>query len=77
MGTLIVHRLINDYDRQIVEKASASMDHNTACSIPVLAPGHCIMVGVDFPLPLSLKIKTPAHNPRSFGPDYQKYWGNE
>ncbi|MGI6524214.1 MAG: ATP-binding protein [Bdellovibrionota bacterium] len=74
MGTLIVHRLINDHDRQLIERASASMDHNTAESIPVLAPGDAIILGVNFPIPLLMKITPPQNRPNSRGPEYQKFW---
>ncbi len=76
MGTLIVHRLINDYDRQLIERATSSMDHNTAASIPVLAPGDAIVIGVDFPIPLSVKVIQPACRPDSRGPDYQRFWAD-
>lgn len=74
MGTLLIHRLINDNDRSIVERASGEMDTGSAASIPVLASGTGILIGVDFPVPLSIKMLPPTSPPDSSGPDYQQYW---
>ena len=73
IGTLIVHRLINDLDRQLIERA-CSIDKTTAASLPVLAPGDAIVLGVDFPVPLAVKIQPPKGRPDSRGPEFQKYW---
>lgn len=74
MGTLVVHRLINDNDRKIVERASGEMDSASAASIPVLGSGEAILLGVDFPVPLSIKMEPPLQKPDSEGPNYQKQW---
>jgi len=74
MGTLIVHRLINAKDRELIEKASATMDANTADSIPVLPSGRAVIVGVDFPIPLTINIAEPTGKPNSNSADYQRYW---
>jgi len=39
MGTLVVHRLINDRDREVVERASGEIDKSAAEFLPTLAPG--------------------------------------
>lgn len=75
MGTLVVHRLINDKDRGVVERASASLDSNTLNSLPVLAPGQAVMLGVDFPVPLAVRVERPTYPPTSRGPNYQEFWG--
>lgn len=74
MGTLIVHRLINDLDRSMIERASGDLDRKTAATIPALAPGEALLLGVDFPMPLSVSIIAPTAKPDSTGPNYQKYW---
>lgn len=74
MGTLIVHRLITDRDREVVERASGDIDRSAAAFLPTLGPGEAVVIGVDFPIPLSLKIEPPAFEPDSQGPDYQKCW---
>jgi DNA helicase HerA-like ATPase len=74
MGTLLIHRLINDNDRKIIERASGEMDSASAASIPILASGQGILVGVDFPVPLSIKMAPPGAPPDSSGADYQTFW---
>lgn len=77
IGTLIVHRLINDRDREIVERASGEIDRSAAAFIPTLGPGEAIIVGVDFPVPFSIKVGMPRFKPESSGPDFQKHWKTE
>ncbi len=74
MGTLIVHRLINDRDRGVVERASGSVDSGILASLPALAPGQAIVLGVDFPVPLSVTMERPESPPTSSGPNFQKFW---
>lgn len=74
MGTLIVHRLINDQDRFVVERASGHFDRSSLESLPGLGAGEAVMLGVDFPIPLSVKVNAPDNKPDSKGPDYQRYW---
>lgn len=74
MGTLVVHRLINDRDREVVERASGDIDKSAAAFLPTLAPGQAALIGVDFPMPLTVQIEKPLDEPDSRGPDYQKYW---
>ena len=74
MGTLVVHRLINDRDRSVVERASGSMDRSSLSTLPALAPGQAIILGVDFPVPVLARIERPVNPPRSEGPNYQKCW---
>ena len=74
MGTLIVHRLINDSDRKVVERASGEIDQSSAAFLPSLGPGEAVIVGVDIPVPVVVKIKEPQYKPDSEGPDYQTSW---
>ncbi len=74
MGTLIVHRLTNDKDREVVERASGDIDRSAAAFLPTLAPGQAIIIGVDFPIPLTVQISKPHREPDSRGPDYQCHW---
>src|SRR5580658_6664699 len=74
MGTLIVHRLINDRDREVVERASGEIDRSAAEFLPTLAPGQAVIIGVDFPIPLTVQITAPDAHPDSQGPDYQRHW---
>lgn len=74
MGTLIVHRLINDKDREVVERASGEIDRSAAAFLPTLAPGQAVIIGVDFPIPLTIQVSAPDKKPDSKGPDYQTCW---
>ncbi len=74
MGTLIIHRLINDHDLQVVERASGELDRFSAARIPVLSPGEAIIVGVEFPVALHVKVAAPECRPSFKGADYQQYW---
>lgn len=74
MGTMIVHRLTNNSDRELVEKASGDIDRAAASFLPTLAPGEAILIGTDFAFPVSVKILAPAYEPDSKGPNYQKLW---
>ena len=74
MGTLIVHRLVNDKDREVVERASGDIDRSAAAFLPTLAPGEVAVIGVDFPIPLTVQVIKPTSEPESRGPDYQTAW---
>lgn len=74
MGTLIVHRLTNDRDREIVERACGEIDRSASAFLPNLQPGEAALIGVDFPIPMTIQIKLPEYPPQSSGPDYQKTW---
>ena len=74
VGTLIVHRLTNDRDREVVEKAAGEIDKSATSFLPTLAPGEAVVIGVDFVIPLIMKIDEPTQQPKSAGPDFQKRW---
>jgi hypothetical protein len=77
MGTLIVHRLIIDRDRSVVESASGEIDKSAAAFLPTLGPGEAIIIGVDIPVPLSIRIQRPDRAPDSTGPNHEIYWANK
>lgn len=72
MGTFIVHRLINDYDKKAVEDAASAANRNILSFLPILGEGEAVLVGVDFPMPLTVKIKEPEHKPNSKTPRLEK-----
>jgi hypothetical protein len=74
MGMFVVHRLINERDRQVVEKACGNLDRSAAAFLPTLGQGEAILVGVDFPMPTPVRITAPNYHPKSAGPDYSKFW---
>lgn len=75
MGMFIVHRLINEKDRQIVERACGNMDASAAAFLPILGQGEAILVGIGSPMPLPIQIIPPYAAPKSDGPQYKTYWG--
>lgn len=74
LGTLIVHRLINEQDRNTIEHACGDLDRAATQFIPMLAPGEAIIIGPDLPAPLPLKMRRPKWPPDSRGPQFQAYW---
>lgn len=68
MGTFIVHRLINDKDKQSIENAASSANKNALSFLPILGEGEALLVGVDFPMPLLIKIDKPSKPPKSETP---------
>ncbi len=74
LGTLLVHRLSNDKDREMVERACGEIDRSASSFLPNLQPGEVILLGVDFPIPMTIKIEIPDTKPQSDGADFQTYW---
>ena len=74
MGSMIIHRLINDKDRAVVERASGEMDTSSLEALPALGPGEAVVLGASFTIPLRVQIIAPETPPNSRGPDYQKFW---
>jgi hypothetical protein len=68
MGTFIVHRLINEKDKQSIENAASSANKNSLSFLPILGEGEALLVGVDFPMPLLIKIDKPSKPPKSHTP---------
>lgn len=70
VGMTIAHRLVDGNDRQRVENAAAEIDGSAARLLPGLTPGEAVLMGVDFPVPISVRISPPVHRPESEGPRY-------
>ena len=77
MGTLIVHRLTNDRDREVVERACGEIDRAASAFLPNLRPGEAAIIGTDFPIPLTIQIHEPAAKPKSDGPKFQELWATK
>ena len=75
VGMTIVHRLADGRDRQRVEQAAAELDHSATKLLPGLVPGEAILMGVDFPVPVSVRVQKPVAPPASDGPSYDS-WGS-
>lgn len=74
IGTLVVHRLTNDRDREVVERACGEIDRSASSFLPNLKPGEAAIIGADFPIPLTIQVFPPNAKPLSDGPNYQSHW---
>lgn len=72
MGTFLVHRLINEQDKKAVESAASAANRNILSFLPILGEGEALIVGVDFPMPLIMKINAPEKKPDSKTPQLKK-----
>lgn len=70
VGMTIVHRIADGRDRQKIEQAAAEIDHSATRLLPGLVPGEAILMGVDFPVPVSVRMRRPVNPPASDGPDF-------
>ena len=68
MGTFIVHRLINEFDRNVIEKACAEGNKNSLAYLPMLKAGEALLVSIEMPMPIMVKIKEPSIKPHSETP---------
>ncbi|WEV67943.1 ATP-binding protein [Bifidobacterium sp. ESL0769] len=71
MGTMIVHRLINDGDRKAIENASGAASNASLRFLPDLQPGEALILGTDIPIPLDVNIASPLRRPQSQSSHYQ------
>ena len=69
MGTFIVHRLINQQDREAIEFACSDANKSALSFLPILSSGEAMLTGVDFPMPMILKIRKPNIEPNSNTPN--------
>ncbi len=71
MGTFLVHRLINFHDKEAIKQSCATANSSTLAYLPVLGEGEAILTGVDFPMPLLLKVSLPKEKPDSGTPQFK------
>ena len=71
-----IHRLVNDNDLKLLDKAMNSLDYVSKSSIPNLSPGQAIVTGVSFDLPLIVQIDCleKEESPDSFNSNLMKIW---
>ncbi len=72
MGTFITHRLINYQDREAIASACSTANKETLSFLPSLGAGEAILMGVDFPMPISLKVELPKLKPKFDTPKFKK-----
>ncbi|MDR0822981.1 MAG: ATP-binding protein [Endomicrobium sp.] len=68
IGTFIVHRLINERDKAVIENAASSAGKDILSFLPSLGAGEALLIGIDFQMPLLLKIDKPQNPPHSDTP---------
>ena len=68
IGTFIVHRLINELDKKSIENAASSANKSALSFLPILGSGEALIVGVEFPMPLLVKLNEPITKPDSKTP---------
>ncbi|GAB5473563.1 MAG: ATP-binding protein [Maribacter sp.] len=68
IGTFITHRLINYQDKEAVANACSTASRETLSFLPVLGAGEAILMGIDFPMPVILKVNLPKIKPNSDTP---------
>lgn len=64
VGTFIAHRLINQQDKEAIENACSSSSLYALSFLPVLGEGEALLMGVDFPMPVIVKITKPTIQPK-------------
>lgn len=70
MGTFLVHRLINYNDKEAIRQSCGTANNNTLAYLPILSEGEAILTGVDFPMPLLMKVDKPSVTPNSGTPKF-------
>lgn len=68
MGTFIVHRLINEKDREKIQNACSEANKQSLSYLPILGEGVALLVSVNLPMPVLIKVKKPVREPDSKSP---------
>lgn len=71
IGTFIVHRLINHFDKESIANASSSANKSSLDFLPILGAGEAILMGVDFSMPVMMKLYKPKVEPDSSTPIFK------
>lgn len=71
MGTFLVHRLINFNDKEAIRHSCSTANSSILTYLPILGEGEAILTGVDFPMPLLLKMAPPIEKPDSETPQFK------
>lgn len=71
IGTFVVHRLINHFDKESIANASSSANKSSLDFLPILGAGEAILMGVDFPMPVMMKLYKPNIEPDSSTPNFK------
>ena len=76
MHNYIIHRLVNENDLRMLDSSLSYIDSTSRASIPSLAPGVAIFTGINFPLPLIVKVDELAYKnkPNSENANLKNIW---
>lgn len=55
-----------------VQSACSAANKSTLAYLPVLGAGEAILMGVDFPMPVMLKVDLPQTEPNSHTPQFKR-----
>lgn len=71
-----LHRLVSEQDIYMINNTINTIDSVSRSSIPLLAPGQCIITGTSFSLPLMVQIDKlqKEFSPNSDNADLEKIW---
>lgn len=70
IGTFVTHRLINHQDKEAVASACSTANKDTLSFLPSLGAGEAIIMGVDFPMPISVTVDQPILKPEFDTPKF-------
>lgn len=68
IGTFLVHRLINQYDKDAIAHACSISESDTLRFLPVLGEGEAVLLGVNYAFSSILKVQKPKIEPESDTP---------
>ena len=73
----LIHRLVNNRDIEMVEKAISYLDKVSVESLPILPVGACVLSGVIADLPVIVQVgELPSEcQPQSENVDLDEHWG--
>lgn len=74
MGTMIVHRLVNEQDRSMVQSSNGDASSTLLRFLPDLQQGEAMIFGTGMPIPLDVEIDAPVLPPQSESARFSEYW---
>lgn len=77
LHNFLIHRLVNNKDIEMVERAISYLDKVSVESLPILPIGACVLSGVIADLPIIIQVDTlaKANQPHSENADITTHWG--
>ena len=75
----LIHRLVNNRDLEMVEKAISYLDKVSVENLPILPVGACVLSGTAIDLPVILQVQPlpEAYQPHSENINLIESWGDE